>query len=205
MDGELGSAIIVTIIGAVVGAVATALISLLLPANPSQQSLPPLGGGDYIWSTGSSSDIIENPSSDVPKDDESFPRLEYSYLFDMDYFYAERGELLHHDSATDNLGNSHRKVLCDSSYNKVTYKLNGEFASLEGCFFQFEYDKNSDWTTSMEIYLDGTSVCYEEMRGGIEPIDINLNLTNVQELEIEWHSHNMQTYAGLGDCVLYYL
>ena len=126
------------------------------------------------------------------------------WLKDLDYFTGEEW----HEVATakDNLGNVHTNVIF-ARYGETrdnTYKIDGQYSQITGCFFQMYEARSNSRATYLEIYGDHQLLYSAEMNGGIEPIHFDVNISGILELEIKYYG---KTYgndnAMIGECGLW--
>ena len=128
------------------------------------------------------------------------------WLKDMDYFSSKdfRGgnSFRSGESDKDNLGATHANYVY-GEFSR-TYKLNGQYTSLAGVFYQrYEY-RSSTWTSTFKVYVDGKLVYENTMAAGKEPADFNINLTGALEVEIQFDGYSSGYYfSALGDCGFY--
>ena len=128
------------------------------------------------------------------------------WLKDMDYFMEQDFDFWatfnYVESDMDNLGATHvNSVWGDFSR---TYKLNGQYSSLAGVFYQQYSSRNVTYTGIFKVYADGKLIYESTMTAGKEPIDFNISLVGVLDLEIQFCGLKRPTsYAALGDCGFY--
>ena len=114
----------------------------------------------------------------------------------------------------DNLGNTRNNVVSPKPIgwsNAATtnvYKLNKQYSRLSGTWFQ-RYDFRTevkygvgatDYPSELEIYGDGKLLYSGEMKVGIEPKNIDLNISGVTELKIYYFGGGSDgSYSGIAD------
>ncbi|MCC8079305.1 MAG: NPCBM/NEW2 domain-containing protein [Oscillospiraceae bacterium] len=127
-------------------------------------------------------------------------------LDNLDYFYASDLRGLSSKTVTDNLGNTHETMVIDYFYNNncsLTYLLNGQYSGLTGVYFLSYSDRSSTNTRTLTIYGDGNELWSGSVTAGVEPLDIDVDLTGVLEMQIVVTGGNSYTHAYLGDTMLY--
>lgn len=123
--------------------------------------------------------------------------------------YFSGGDFGLGNNKKDNLGTTHDNVVYPigkawgNAYVINTYKLNKQYSKLSGVWFQY-YDNRtsnmpwSDYKSRLEIYGDGKLLYSGEMGPGIEPININLDISNVNELKIDYYAGEQDgPYSGI--------
>ena len=130
------------------------------------------------------------------------------WLKDMDYFNEQSFNndrvFSSGETGTDNLGATHQNPV-DGSFSR-TYKLNGQYSSLAGVFYQQYAQRSSTRTSTFKVYVDGKLVYENTMTAGKEPADFNINLTGALEVEIQFDGYSGYSghyTAALGDCGFY--
>ena len=127
------------------------------------------------------------------------------WLKDMDYFNEQRfngaTDFSASESGKDNLGDTHQNPVY--GVFSRTYKLNGQYSSLAGVFYQRYERRSSTYTSTFKVYVDGKLVYENTMTAGKEPADFNINLTGALEVEIQFDGYSGYYYAALGDCGFY--
>lgn len=114
----------------------------------------------------------------------------------------------------DNLGNTRNNVVSPKPIgwsNAATtnvYKLNKQYSRLSGTWFQL-YDFRTevkygvgatDYPSELEIYGDGKLLYSGEMKVGIEPKNIDLDISGVTELKIYYFGGGSDgSYSGIAD------
>ncbi len=131
---------------------------------------------------------------------------------ELEYFTGNDFALV--NNVKDNLGNIHDNVVYPVSKgwsNASTtniYKINKQYSCLSGTWFQF-YDYRTevkygmganDYTSKLEIYGDGILVYSGAMKAGVEPQNIDLNISGVTELKIFYFGGGSNgSYSGIAD------
>lgn len=127
-------------------------------------------------------------------------------LDNLDYFYASHLRGLSSNTVTDNLGNTHETMVIDYFGNNdcsLTYLLNGQYSGLTGVYFLSYSERSSTNTRTLTIYGDGNELWSGSVTAGVEPLDIDVDLTGVLEMQIVVTGESSFTYAYLGDTMLY--
>jgi len=123
------------------------------------------------------------------------------WLKDMDYFNSTGSTFLSVESDKDNLGDTHQNPVY-GAFSR-TYKLNGQYSSLAGVFYQRYEQRSRTETNTFKVYVDGKLVYENTMTAGKEPADFNINLTGALEVEIQFNKDYGPHLAALGDCGFY--
>ena len=168
-----------------------------LPVRAVSEAL----GKPVQWDGKTQSVYIGKHSSDTPA----------AYLSEMDYF-TKSGSWRFNELTTDNLGNNHTHSIDNtnafSGNYKVVYKLDGQYSRLTAWYYQ-EYsvrDMDSSRTSTLIISGDGKELWQGTMAAGIEPQYIDIDVTGVLELTIEYPESRSNTntrYTALGDVALW--
>ena len=108
-------------------------------------------------------------------------------LGDMTAFYEAGVAFVKYTSLVDNLGITRHNCLSSSrkytlSVVNNTYKINGKYSKISGTLFMSDEYKNDNYITTIEIYGDGNLLYTANIKGGIEPIDFNVDLNGILEL-----------------------
>lgn len=149
------------------------------------------------WDGSTRSVYIGKHSSDTPA----------AYLASMDDFsssgYWETDVL-----TKDNLGTDHThslKMSYTSSTGSITYKLNGQFSRLTAAYFvQYDYRSAGGVSPTLTISGDGKQLWQGTTGIGVDHVDIDLDITGVLELTIEYPQGTGNSYqAALGDIALW--
>jgi len=131
------------------------------------------------------------------------------YLQDLTWFTGSNWKTILSDK--DNLGNERTNVIYNDSIiegaiNNI-YKTNGKYTKMAGTLFMPFNRRNETTVTSFIVYGDGKQLYAAEMKGGIEPIDFNIDLRGVLELRIEFFHKQYTTkympYARLSNVGLW--
>lgn len=158
-------------------------------------------GTPVQWDGGTQSVYIGSHSSSTPA----------AYLGQMDYF--DKNCSWRFDSpTTDNLGNTHmHSIEKSNSLNGepyVTYKLNGQYNRLTASYYM-KYEKRSsykDRTFTLLISGDGKDLWQGEVGAGIDPVNIDIDITGVLELTIKYPESTIrdgEECTALGEVALY--
>lgn len=106
------------------------------------------------------------------------------WVADMDYFDKDSFWFATGSVVKDNLGNEHQHCITDMGRKDyVTYKLNTQYTRLTGVYFQ-QYDYRSNEGGTLTIYADDEKIWEGKVGGGIDPINISVDVTGVLELKI---------------------
>lgn len=126
------------------------------------------------------------------------------YLSQMSTF-TEEGRWRFDGVTKDNLATEHTHSIVPGKQNmsgSVVYKLNRQYSRLTAVYYQ-KYDRRStSGTTVLTISGDGQQLWEGTMNSGVEPMNIDLNITNVSELKIEYQGTGSDGIA-LGDVILW--
>ena len=107
----------------------------------------------------------------------------------------------------DNLGNLHNNVTYPKSiggwytlHNTNVYKINKQYSKLTGLWFLC-YENRNYYGGKLEIYGDGVILFSGNMEPGIEPISLNIDISGVSELKIDFESGGTgeETHSGIAD------
>lgn len=168
-----------------------------LPVRAVSEAL----GKPVQWDGKTQSVYIGKHSSDTPA----------AYLSEMDYF-TQSGSWKFNELTTDNLGNNHMHSIDNGNYAgegyKVVYKLNGQYSKLTAWYYQ-EYSTRDDTRngmTTLVIYGDGRELWQGTVGAGADPRYLDIDVTGVLELTIEYPKSNSNRYTGLtalGDVALW--
>ncbi len=132
------------------------------------------------------------------------------WLTDLDYFSgSENPDYI--QSQKDNMGNLHFN--CYTRYFNRVYAINGRYTRITGSMYQ-SYEGRSQSAYSMgesiylEIYGDGSilfSEYIEKGATGLDPIDFEADISNINKLEIKFHGYAEAwgPFVSLGDIKLY--
>lgn len=149
------------------------------------------------WEGATQSVYIGKHSSDSP----------VAYLSDLDYF-TETTTFVVNAVTKDNLGNEHAHSIYTyygNGYGYRIYKLNGQFGRLTALFYQQYEARNSNNNATVVIYGDGKELWSGSVDRTKEPIDIDIDLTGVLELKLEFPRGDSTTTsnAALGEVALW--
>lgn len=150
------------------------------------------------WDGSTQSVYIGKHSSDTPA----------AYLASMDDFFCS-GTWETDIFTKDNLGKAHThslKMAYPSFNGSITYKLNGQFNRLTANYFmQYDYRSSSGISPTLTISGDGKQLWYGTTGVGVDPVDIDIDITGVLELTIEYPrgAGSNSYHAALGDAALW--
>lgn len=150
------------------------------------------------WDGKTRSVYIGKHSSDTPA----------AYLSQIDYFSSSGSGSWNLGAITkDNLGNDHSYSMECSNGNEtnITYKLNGQYTRLTALYYQ-KYDYRSydtDDSIMLVISGDGRELWHGFAGGGINPVNVDIDITGVLELKIEYPGLNYGEHTALGDVTLW--
>ena len=109
---------------------------------------------------------------------------------------------------TDNLGNGGKsgiKIINEGARNEwvtISYMLNGEYDTLTGTF-SLSYDSRDctdeeDFGAQLVIYNDEDEMIFltDQLLGGVEPIDVNVDISGVKELKVCFYSGNNSWFSS---------
>lgn len=130
-----------------------------------------------------------------------------AYLCELDYFSME-GSWSFVERQKDNLGKAHTHNISPNwSYYKtgleITYFLNGQYSRLTATYFLNHKDRSNDYNHILTIYGDERELWRGRVSAGIEPIDIDIDVTGVLKLTIEKSGNTSLNAATLGDVALW--
>lgn len=124
------------------------------------------------------------------------------WVADMDYFDKDSFWFATGSVVKDNLGNEHQHCITDmGGKDYVTYKLNAQYTRLTGVYFQ-QYDYRSDAGGTLTIYADDEKIWEGKVGGGIDPINISVDVTGVLELKIMMGGSS-PSYTAIGELGLW--
>lgn len=145
------------------------------------------------WDSGTQSVYIGKHTGDKPA----------AWIGELDYFNKD-GSWEFNTITKDNLGKDHSHSIATTTtygYKYVTYKLNGQYSYLTGLYYQL-YDYRSNGKSTLSIYADDELVWEATVGAGIDPIELNLNVQGVRELEFKFVSIDAERTA-LGELALW--
>ena len=133
-----------------------------------------------------------------------------AYLCELDYFDMVGGGWKFGGKQKDSLGKEHTNNVqpgyTGSDRISITYFLNGQYSRLTATYF-LEYEKRtSGGNYILTIYGDGKELWNVSVSAGIEPIDIDIDVTGVLKLTIERSGYIptlSSDYTTLGDVALW--
>lgn len=135
------------------------------------------------------------------------------YLSQMDYFMTTGRCGWNFDGITkDNLGNEHTHSISSGAapgyFNStcgITYKLNAQYSRLTASFYQkYNYREQNNYGATLIISGDGKQLWQGIMGPGIDPVAIDVDVTGVLELTLEYPSGGgVGSRTALGDVALW--
>lgn len=149
------------------------------------------------WDGATRSVYLGKHSSDTPA----------AYLSQLDYF-TQRYSWTVDKLSKDNLGNEHaHSIRSGSSNNFITYKLNGQYSRLTALYYQ-RYDCRSydeGKTCTLVISGDGREIWRGAVGAGMDPVNIDIDISGVLELTLEYPSGsgNNPQHTTLGEVALW--
>lgn len=117
-------------------------------------------------------------------------------LKDLDCFTSSGGGFSNYKSVKDNLGNTYHDAirLGLRGNESEEYKINGRYSKIKGKLVLDFDDRSTKHSSWIKIYGDGRLLYTSpDVTGGIEPVDIDVDLTGVLTLKIE----SATDYLGL--------
>lgn len=130
-----------------------------------------------------------------------------AWLAQLDYFHTTFFNRYFDKSTTDNLGKEHNHSIyfTDGNYahGTITYKVNGQYSQLTGLYYQRYDSRNglSQLKTNLTIYADGQTIWNGTVSGGIDPVEINVNIAGTSELKLELDGYI--SYVAIGELGLW--
>ena len=129
------------------------------------------------------------------------------YLEKLDYFNSSNSSgnaFRYYESAKDNLGFSYGNGIggVNQGENWQEYKLSGKYKEIQGrVILNYDYRSQTNDDVLIKIYGDDMLLYMSPaMAAGQEPVDININISDVDVLKVSIVGENM---VRLVDCVLY--
>lgn len=147
------------------------------------------------------------PSSQGMKDAVSEYEAKYPVLLQQLTYFTGK-DLKNSGQEMDNMQEMQVNVVLTqegSCFFDNTYKLDGQYKRITGVLYQ-PFNRRSDTDTNkLEIFGDGRLLYSAEMRGGREPIEFDVELTEVADFEIRLvNSHQgYWGYSKLANVQLY--
>lgn len=116
------------------------------------------------------------------------------YLENMDYFYSAYSGLTTAFTEDDNLGQTHTH--CITRNVDRVYKLNGQYSKITGTMYQTYTERSASISSGsgIMIYADGKLVyskIFEKDTVRVEPVDFEVDLTGVLELQVTFFAGSM--------------
>lgn len=127
----------------------------------------------------------------------------------LDYFTSDNLSSISNKQVSDNLGNAHSSMAVALDYDtkpcSISYELNGKYSRLDGTYFLPNGLKDSKSNYTMTIYGDGNQLWTGTMSGGTKPVPVDINLTGVLQMKIEFSTDDMwgTRIYYFGDTMLY--
>lgn len=141
-------------------------------------------GKAVSWDGRTSSVFIGQHSSSEPA----------AVLTELDYF-NEWG-IRFKDVPRDNLGQAYNYGGMASNDGFVEYKLNGNYSRLTGKFFVDYEERSTSFKGQLKIYGDGRLLYTSpELTHGIEPVNVDVDITGVLTLKVELFSESRMNYT----------
>ena len=129
------------------------------------------------------------------------------YLEKLDYFNSSNSSgnaFRYYESAKDNLGFSYGNGIggVNQGENWQEYKLSGKYKEIQGrVILNYDYRSQTNDDVLIKIYGDDMLLYMSPaMAAGQEPVDFNINISDVDVLKVSIVGENM---VRLVDCVLY--
>lgn len=129
------------------------------------------------------------------------------YLEKLDYFNSSNSSgnaFRYYESAKDNLGISYGNGIggVGQGENWQEYKLSGKYKEIQGrVILNYDYRSQTNDDVLIKIYGDDALLYMSPaMAAGQEPVDFNIDISNVDVLKVSIVGENM---VRLVDCVLY--
>ena len=143
-------------------------------------------------------------SETVNTDQEQDKRI---YLEKLDYFNSSNSSgnaFRYYESAKDNLGISYGNGIggVGQGENWQEYKLSGKYKEIQGrVILNYDYRSQTNDDVLIKIYGDDALLYMSPaMAAGQEPVDFNIDISNVDVLKVSIVGENM---VRLVDCMLY--
>ena len=152
-------------------------------------------GTPVQWDGGTQSVYIGSHSSSTPA----------AYLSQMDSFNF-KGAWYYDKMIKDNLGNEQAHAIYMYGYAThgfTTFKLNGQYRRMTASYFQKYDERNKERETTLIISGDGRELWRGTVSAGVDPIDLDIDITGVLELTFEYPEGGVSSYTGLGEVALY--
>ena len=166
-----------------------------LPARAISEAF----GKPIQWDGSVQGIYIGKHSSDTP----------VGYLSQMDYF-TKNGPWNFDQVTKDNLGREHTHSICmpagDTGYSgDITYRLNGNYSRLTATFYQkYDYRASTRYNgPTLIIYGDGKQLWQGSTGVGIDPVNIDIDISGVLELTLEYPRGGFAGCSALGDVALW--
>ncbi len=136
---------------------------------------------------------MENSNFAYPGRD--FEHMNYQrYIGSIDYQYNSSSQI------SDNIGNKYSSYIKSylygngndgSPWNKIEYPLNGKFKSFKASYGITSNSRDEDFNGGrLEIYLDDNKSQEYSIKPGEAPIDININVANVNKISFKFIAYS---------------
>ena len=159
-----------------------------LPARAISEAF----GKPIQWDGSVQGIYIGKHSSDTPA----------GYLSQMDYF-TKSGSWLFDKITKDNLGEEHTHSIESGRSGSITYKLNGNYSRLTAMFYKRYEGRDDRYSATLVISGDGKQLWQGSTSAGVDPINIDIDITGVLELTLEYPDGGNAVYSALGDVALW--
>lgn len=126
------------------------------------------------------------------------------YVSDLTIFYGNKTKMLEVDSMIDNLENEHHRVFVAEGLSEYTFKLNSQYETISGIFFEEFTSRFDDKESRFIIYNGEDKIFSETVNRGEDPIPFSINISDVDELRIEYFSpmRDDEHRSGIADFVV---
>lgn len=135
----------------------------------------------------------------------SHPGASTAFYLSQINTFTEEGRWQFDRITKDNLGNEHAHSITlfrQNTKGNIVYKLNKQYNRLTALYYQLYDQRSSAGTTILTISGDGQQLWKGTMNSGVEPMNIDLDVTNVSELKIELQATGSGN-TSLGDVILW--
>lgn len=146
----------------------------------------------------------EDTSSDIDNSFDTDINSDIVYVSDLTIFYGNKTKMLEVDSMVDNLENEHSRVFVAEGLSEYIFKLNGQYETISGIFFEEFASRFDDKESRFIIYSGEDKIFSETVDRGVEPIPFSINISDVDELRIEYFSpmRGDEHRSGIADFVV---
>lgn len=161
-----------------------------LPARAISEAF----GKPIQWDGSVQGIYIGKHSSDTP----------VGYLSQMDYF-TKSGSWKFDQVTKDNLGTEHtHSISLGNANGSITYRLNNQYSRLTAMFYQTYDRRDTKYSSMIIISGDGRQLWQGSVDAGIDPVNIDIDITGVLELTLEYpQGGSFAPYTALGDVALW--